>query len=798
MYNLGDQFKFDLSKAIVNSDNIIKGDKYRISIITPSLIRLEYSETGTFNDLPTLNIWYRNFEKVTYNIQEINNQLIIDNEYFKLIYNKEKPFYGGKINPTSNLRVTCLSTNKTWYYGYHEIRNYDMPVYRIDDNKYKCKKSLFSLDGFVTIDDSNMDYFDSFGSIVKNESNNIDIYLFMYGTKFFTCLSDYYKITGNPILLPRYAFGNWWSRNITYNSNDINKLINDFKSHEVPLSTILLNDSWSKQTEDGHASFTFNSQLFNNPANFINDIHLSNIRLGITINPMNGFSKIETNYDYLKNYLSPNESGIIPFNVLNARDIDAYLKIIIHPLDNIGIDFYNIDYFNPNQLKELMLLKHYHLFDIKRNKNKRPMIYGYNTNIMSHRDSILYYGKSTVSWDSLIKMCKFNCDSANMGVSYFSHDIGGFYKGIEDMELYTRFIQLGVFSPILKLNSDDSKYYKRLPWQWGIKTYQIAKDYLRLRHKLIPYLYSENYRYYKLGIPFIQPLYYQYPSFYDDELYSREYYFGSQLFISPIVKHKDYIMNRTIHHFFIPEGVWYDFVTGKKFPGGRKYVSFFRDEDYPVFVKAGAIIPMSLNIDNNNISVPTDMEIQIFPGKNNVFNLYEDDGVSNEYLDGKYLITNIEYNYLPNNYTVIIRPIEGIKGIIPEKRNYKIRFRNTKKSENVITYVNNTKLENNTYIDNNDFIVEVKDVNTLDQLTINCKGKDIEIDAIRIINEDIEGILSYLPIETEVKDIIDRILFNDTTTIKQKRLQIRRISNKKLERKYVELFIKLLDYISQV
>ena len=796
MYDLGNQFKFDLNKAKMNPESIIKGEKYRISILTSNLIRLEYSINGNFNDLPTLNVLYRNFDKPSYNIQEVDRQLIISNEFFKLVYIKEKNFYGGKINAASNLRVTSLSNNKVWYYRYPEIRNYESTVYKLDDNKNKKIRSLFSLDGFVTIDDSNTNYFDEFGCIQKNELNNIDIYLFVYGNKFFTCIKDYYKITGMPSLLPRYAFGNWWSRNISYNEDRINELITDFNEHEIPLSTILLNNMWSILDERGKYTFTFNKELFSNPKEIINKIHSSNIKIGLTINPIDGFSKVEQNYEYLKKYLIETEKGIIPFNVFDARCLDAYLKILIHPLDNLGIDFYNIDYFDEKHLDELMIIKHYNMLDMKR--NRRPLIYGYNANIVSHRYGIQYFGKSTVTWDSLIEVSKVNCDCANIGVSYFSHDIGGFYKGIEDAELYTRFIQLGVFCPILKFNSDSGKYYKRYPWQWGIKTYQIAKDYLQLRHKLIPYLYSENYRYHKLGVPFIQPLYYQYPNIYDDEFYSNEYYFGSQFFISPIVKHKDYIMNRTIHHFFIPDGVWYDFVTGKKFPGGRKYVSFFRDEDYPVFVKAGAIVPLSLDTKDNNISIPNNLEIQIFPGRNNIYNLYEDDGISNDYLDGKYLITNIEYNYLPNNYTVIIRPIDGVEGIVPEKRNYKIVFRNTKESDSVITYVNNTKIENNTYVCKNDFVVEVNDVPTLEQLTINCKGRDIEIDALRIINEDIKGILSYLPIQTEVKEIIDGILFDSTTTIKQKRLQIRRISSKKLERKYVELFLKLLDYISQV
>ena len=799
MYNLGEQFKFNLEKAKANPKSIIQGNKYRISVLTESLIRLEYNSDGVFNDLPTLNVWYRNFEKPNFDIQENGNQLMISTKFFHLVYNKEKHFYGGKINAASNLKVTSVVNGKVWYYTYPEIRNYEAPSYKIEGEKgSRAVKSLFSLDGFVTIDDSKTDYFDEYGCLVKNTGKIIDLYLFMYGSNFFTCLRDYYKITGSPSLLPRYAFGNMWRRNISYNADSLNELVQEFEDNDVPLSAILLNDSWSKKTNQDLPSFSFNLELYNNPSKFISDLHMKNIKLGLTINPMNGFSKVENSYENLKQYLVPNNKEIIPFNVLDVRNIDAYLKLIIHPLDNMGVDFYNIDYFDLKHLEELMLLKHYSMFDIKRDINKRPFIYGYNANYASHRYCVLYYGKSIVSWDTLKEISSFNCSATNIGVSWWSHDIGGFYKGIEDNELFTRFIQLGVFCPILKLNSDKGKYYKRYPWQWGIKTYKITQHYLKFRHKLIPYLYSENYRYAKGGVPFVQPLYYQYPTLYDDPIYSREYYFGSQLFVCPIVNHKDYIMNRTIHRFYLPEGTWYDLFTGKKFPGGRKYVSFFREEDYPVFAKAGAIVPKSMNIDNNNIDVPTNLEIQIFPGHSNVYNLYEDDGISNLYNEGKYLLTNIEYNYMPNNYTVIIRPIAGVKGVIPDKRNYKINFRNTKKSSNVVTYVNNTKVDNHTYVCDNDFIVEINGVSTLEQLTINCKGTDIEIDALRIINDDIKGILNDLPIQTEVKERIDRIIFNQNTTIKQKRLQIRRISSKSLERKYVELFLKLLEYISQV
>ena len=259
-------------------------------------------------------------------------------------------------------------------------------------------------------------------------------------------------------------------------------------------------------------------------------------------------------------------------------------------------------------------------------------------------------------------------------------------------------------------------------------------------------------------------------------------------------------MNRVIKKFFLPEGTWYDFVTGKRFPGHRKYVSFFKDQDYPVFAKAGAI-PMANNENLNDTTPPKDMEIHIFPGQNNNYRMYEDDGVSDLHLKGYYLLSSIDYNYLPNNYTVIIRPIEGKSGIVPDTRNYKIRFRNTKKSTDVQAYVKDQKIECETYIDGQDFIVYTKDVPTTQQLTINCKGKDIEIDAVRVIMDDVESIISDLPILTELKERIYNIFVDEKMSIRKKRIEIRKLAKSdvgKLEKKYIQLFINLLEYISQV
>ncbi|MDD2435374.1 MAG: hypothetical protein PHO63_03885, partial [Bacilli bacterium] len=152
---------------------------------------------------------------------------------------------------------------------------------------------------------------------------------------------------------------------------------------------------------------------------------------------------------------------------------------------------------------------------------------------------------------------------------------------------------------------------------------------------------------------------------------------------------------------------------------------------------------------------------------------------------------------LPNNYTVIIRALEGKSGIAPDKRNYTIRFRNTKRAEDVIAYFNNDQIEYEAYNDGPDFVVSLKEVPTIGQLTLNCKGKDIEIDAIRLIKDDIEGIISDLQIETLLKEKIDAVLFSDLP-YQKKRIAIRRLSSKGLEKKFIKLFLKLLEYINEV
>lgn len=786
MYDLGEYFKFDLSLARMNNECIFKGSKYRITILTERLVRIEYNEMGTFIDNPSILAWYRNFTKPKFLVEETDKTLKITTKYFSLFYKKEMPYKGSSISPTKNFRIELLNTDKVWYYNHPEIRNFGYYNYSEESSKLEKNKGLYSEDGFCSLDDSKTPIILENGMFKKRETEGVDTYIFLYNKDFYYCLNDYFKLTGYPPLLPRYAFGNWFSKNQFYTEFDVAHLARKFEENLVPISMITLTN-WEDDIK-----YKFKS-IYREIPNIINFLNQKNIRLGLEITDIVDFSDKVVNFDIIKQYKEANKKGKIPFNVFDERCIDAYFKLIIHPIDKMGINYYYLSSTKDND--RLSMLRHYLYRDSIKDLDNRPILMSKDYLYGSHRYSLLYSGDESVSFDTLKNIVKINTSSSNIGISYFSHDFGGSIGGVEDSELFTRFIQLGTFSPIFRLGAGESKYYKREPWKWDISTNKITSDYMRLRYKLIPYIYTEAYKYYKYGKPLIEPIYYRYPSLYDDVLYCNNYFFGSTFYICPILSKKDEVMDRVIHKLYIPDGIWYDYFTGKKYTGNKKYVSFYKTDEYPVFVKSGAIIPLSTN-KFNDTSIPKTLEIAVFPGDNNTYSIYEDDGLTNKYQKDEYVITNIEFLFKKDNYTLTILPVAGNSSILPSSRNYKIRMKNTKPSALVKAYSNGNKIMVKRYKDSNDLIVELENIKPTSQITIIFSGKDIEIEALRIINDDIVGIISDLPLKTSIKQKIDSIMFSQNISLKKKRIEIRKLNS--LGRKYINLFLRLLEYINEV
>lgn len=795
MYDLGPQFKINMQNLRVDPKVIIMGPKFRIQILTERLIRFEYSESGKFIDSASANVIRRNFNLPKFYIKEDENFIYIETKYMNIKYQKNAKF------SEKSLSGTIIYSKKEWFYSQKEVKNYGGTTISLDNTTKmpSLNKGLFSLDFFFTLDDSESLLLDENSNVYKRDISSKDFYLFAYSNDFNEVLRDYFTLTGYPEFIPRYSLGTWWSRDIPYSDQHIIPLFSKFRMSSIPISVFLFDKDWSFKDEkiSKSSGFTFNSDLVKDPAKTIEVLHSMNIKVGVKINPKDGIFPYEKNFEIAKQYIPINNKGYIDFNPFDSRFMDLYFKIFIHPLENLGIDLFWNDYDVLENRNSLFILNDYMKKDMERG-NKRSLILGRNANFAPHRYPILYSGKNVISFDVLKLLPLFNITSSNIGVSYWSHDVGGSVGGIEDNELYIRSVQFGVFSPFLRFNTEFGNYYKREPWRWDVVTNNIVSYYLRLRSQLIPYLYTEMYHYHKDGIPLIRPLYYDYPFVYDDPNYINEYYFGSSMLVSPIVKNSDPLINRTIQKFFIPDGVWYDFKTGKKFIGNKKYVSFYNIEDYPVFVKAGGIIPISGVNDLMKTDAPSELEIHVFPGESNSYNLYEDDGITKNYQNGSYVVTSIDYNYLENNYTLIIRATEGRSNLLFQKRNYKIRFRNTKQAGSVKVYSNDVEIPFVSYLMDTDFVIEVKEVLTNAQLTINCQGSDIEINALMLINDDIDSILSDLKVPTNLKDTIAHVLFTEDIPISKKRIEIRKLKRRGLDSRSIKIFLKLLEYMSEV
>ncbi len=789
-----------MNNEVSSKNTIIQGKNYRFTVLSERLVRLEFSIDGKFNNNKTLLVKNRNFPKCDFQVQQDDKFLVINTKYFSLQYIKEKPFKGPSYAPDINLKIALLNTDKTWYYDHPEARNFKSDAFSLDDYKglIKLNNGLYSTDGFAVLNDSKTLEINENGFLKKPDSNRVDLYVFMYKRDFGLCLKDYYTLTGYPPLIPRYALGIWWNRERIFSAEELLDMVVLFRRYQIPVSVILLSEFWHIKDESNYnlykSGYTFNPKLFPNPQEFIKKLNAEHIRIGLNIDPVEGIRKEEPSYRLFAENFNITNGDNIPFNMFDPNFIKLYLQSIINPLISIGTDVFWLDY--RKDMETLQALNYYQNENIKA-FNKRNLVLTRNPLVAPHNYQVLYSGETIVSWNTLKYLPFYNALGSNKGISWWSHDVGGYKDGIEDGELYIRYVEFACFSPIFRFSAKRGPYYKREPWLWDIKTYTVAREYCWLRQRLIPYIYTESYNYYKNGIPLVQPLYYIYPEIYDEPLYNNEYYFGRELIVAPITRPMNTLISRSIHRIFLPEGVWYEFKTGKKFIGNKRYVVFYNEENYPVFAKSGTIIPLANLMENkNDTSNPHDLEINVFPGSNNIYKLYEDDGISNDYLNGKYIITAIDYNYLKNNYTLIIHPVEGDISLLPPERSYKIRFRNTRQADNVSVYLNQDILNNIvSYEDANDFVVEIKNVDPKKQLTINCKGRDIEIDATRIINEDINAIINDMNISTKLKEEIAQIVFSDLE-IHRKRIELRKIRN--LNSKVKKMFLKLLEYIAEI
>lgn len=672
-----------------NKDCIIRGEKYRFTVLTSRLIRIEYNENGAFEDRATQIVANRSFPKADFALTQEDNLLTISTEHVELTYS------GGEFTKNSlqvkylgkNFGVLAGTISSIWGFGLDDPQNLGGTATTLDrsNGEIPLLPGLFSKCGAITtLDDSTTPVIDDDGTIKARENTGIDHYLFCYGDKergndFRAGLRDYYMLCGKTPLLPRFALGNWWSRYHPYTQEEYITLMKRFKKEDVPFSVAVIDIDWHHIKIDpkygsGWTGYSWNRELFPDHVEFLKTLHEEGLHTSLNVHPQEGVSAHEDAYPDMARAMGvdPATEQNIPFEIENPKFMKNYFDHLHAPQEEDGVDFWWIDWQQGNTTRipgidPLWMLNHFHYRHSERNGD-RGLIFSRFAGPGSHRYPVGFSGDTVISWESLDFQPYFTATASNIGYSWWSHDIGGHMYGERSEELITRWFQLGVFSPINRLHSMNSPFLGKEPWKYNKISELSMKKFLKLRHELIPYLYTMNRRTSEFGEPIVSPLYYDYP---DERAYEcrNEFSFGTEMIVSPITSPHDEKTTMGSVRTYIPDGVWYDFFSNLRYRGGKTLTLFRNLYDMPVLVKAGGIVPLAKLSHVNDTENPKDLKLRVFSGASNTFELYEDDGRANP----KSATTKFELDWTDTPTFKIGTP-QGDAGVIPEGRTFEVEF----------------------------------------------------------------------------------------------------------------------------
>ena len=324
--------------------------------------------------------------------------------------------------------------------------------------------------------------------------------------------------------------------------------------------------------------------------------------------------------------VDPSEKQVVPFQIANPRFVNAYLEVLHHPLEDEGVDFWWIDWQQGKTsalagLDPLWALNHYHYLDSVQRRGEGLILSRY-AGVGSHRYPVGFSGDTHMDWEFLDYLPYFTATAANVGYGWWSHDIGGHHRGLRDEELYLRWLQFGVFSPINRLHCCPSVTASKEPWTFTAPVRAMAEKWLRLRRRLVPYLYSASWNNTFEGVPPVRPMYYEWPEEAAAYEADHQYLFG-ELLVAPITE-KSQKRGIAAKRVWLPPGRWTDIFTGGTYTGGR-WVTVWRDSgSMPVFARAGCILPLEAAQDNA-CSAPETLDVFVYTGDGS-YDLIEENG----------------------------------------------------------------------------------------------------------------------------------------------------------------------------
>jgi alpha-glucosidase len=709
------------ANPVADPNAVITIGNARFTVLTPQLIRMEWAADGKFEDHASFVFLNRRLPVPDFEALNAasgpRQRLTIKTSALTLIYTRvETPGADGRFTPT-NLEIDLMVDGKpvVWRPGLGDPENLQGTTRTLDGalgskTQEPIEPGLVSRSGWALVDDSTRPLFDSADFSFKNGEKSPwpwvierqagerqDWYFFGYGHDYRKALGDYVRVAGRIPLPPRFAFGAWWSRYWDYSDQELDELVRGFHENDVPLDVLVIDMGWHISDEQlkaagevdqsgerlGWGGYTWDKLLFPDPHDFLARLHTDGLKTTLNLHPASGIQPWEQAYAAMATAMGidPATKKYVPFDITDKKFAINYMNLVLHPLEKQGIDFWWLDWQQEPTTKmpgvtPTWWLNYVHFTDQQR-EGKRPLLFHRWGGLGNHRYQIGFSGDSISVWDSLAFQPWFTATAANVGYAYWSHDIGGHMPGAVDPELYTRWVQFGAFSPILRTHTTKNPESERRIWAYPEPYSSVLRSTFQLRYALEPYLYTEARRTYDTGVAFFRPLYYDSPqeaAAYDSK---GEYLFGDQMLAAPITAPADKVSGLATEKVWLPTGEWIEWPTGKHFTGPAAIERSFSIEQTPVYLRAGAIVPMQPPMRFTGEKPVDPLIVNVWPltpGTTSSYSVYEDSGVAVEYQRGVFARTPIKAAQTGDKLRVEIGPVErGYPGM-PQRRGYELRL----------------------------------------------------------------------------------------------------------------------------
>jgi alpha-glucosidase/alpha-D-xyloside xylohydrolase len=510
----------------------------------------------------------------------------------------------------------------------------------------------------------------------------IDFFLFDAGEPA-TFMADVTRIAGKAVMPPKWALGYMQSHRLLEDDTQMLGIVDTFRSKGIPVDAVIYLGTgftprgWNTE----QPSFTFNREVFTRePAEVIGDLHDRNVKVIMHIVP-----PAADVLPRLHGNVPPRENETVDATHMQTHWQDHL------PLLEAGVDAFWPDEGDHFDL-ESRLIRHkmYYQGPLAAQPNRRPWSLHRNGYLgVARWGGWMWSGDTDSAWRTLEAQIMVGLNHSLSLSPYWGSDIGGFFPNEElTAELYIRWFQFAAFTPSFR--GHGRTWWTRLPWGWGLDEMGpeehrtnplpselknraiegIARKYAQLRYRLLPYNYALAWQARDSGMPLMRALWLHYPQDEKASGIGTEYLWGRDLLIAPVFEKGT--MAREV---YLPEGLWYDWWTGEKHDGGGTITRVVDLETLPIYVRAGAIIPLdaSRQYVAQEVSEREPTELRVFRGSDGEFTLYNDDGTTLNYLEGKAALTRVTWNDDAGTLTIAPAPKASARER-PENRQFRIEM----------------------------------------------------------------------------------------------------------------------------